>query len=69
MVVIKVLEIVGLAVFVISNVYVAKEMSAKEMYREFVKGQCLVGKICANIFYAPAWAMKVLKAAITIIIA
>ena len=69
MVIVKVLEIVGLLVFAISNVYVAREMSAKKMYREFIEGQCLVGAICANIFYAPAWALKFLKAAITIIIA
>ena len=69
MVVIKILEVIGLAVFLFSNVYVASEMSAKAMHREFVDGQCLVGKICANIFYSPAWALKFLKAAITLLIA
>lgn len=69
MVIIKVLEIIGLLVFITSNFYVAGEMSAKAMYREFVHGQCFVGKICTNIFYAPAWIMKFLKAAIVMIIA
>ena len=44
--------------FVASNIYVTKVMSAKEMREEFVEGQCLVGKLFANVFYAPAWIFK-----------
>ena len=53
--------IIGLVValvWVVINVFTTKAMSAKQMHEEFVAGQCLVGKICANIFYAPAWISK-----------
>lgn len=43
---------------VISNVYTIRVMSAKEMRKEFVSGQCFVGKVFANVFYAPAWLFK-----------
>lgn len=56
--------ILGLVFFVwcvVFNVYTIRVKSAKEMYEEFVAGQCLVGKIFANIFYAPAWFFKGLR--------
>ena len=31
------------------------------MYAEFVDGQCVIGKYCANIFYLPAWILKFLR--------
>lgn len=40
-------------------------MTTKEMQTKFVDGQNVVGKIATNIFYAPAWFLKLLK--ITII--
>lgn len=43
------------------NIVTAKVMSAAEMKEEYINGQCLVGKIAANIFYAPAWLLKALK--------
>lgn len=46
---------------IISNIYTIRVMSAKEMRDEFVKGQCFVGKVFANIFYAPAWFFKGLR--------
>lgn len=56
--------ILGIFVAVIwaaTNIFIIKMMSAKQMYEEFIAGQCLVGKICANIFYAPAWFFKGLR--------
>lgn len=46
------------------NIVTAKVMNVKEMKEEFITGQCLVGKIAANIFYAPAWLLKALKVVI-----
>lgn len=56
--------ILGIAAAVwcaVSNIYVIRVMSAKEMHNEFVKGQCFVGKVFANTFYTPAWFFKGLR--------
>lgn len=59
--------IVGLVcIYVAFNFVTAKMMNAKEMKEEFVKGQCVVGKIAANIFYLPAWSLKATKFIINI---
>lgn len=50
--------VVLLIIYVVCNLITAKCWSAKEMKRDFVDGQCLVGKVFANIFYAPAWLLK-----------
>lgn len=55
--------ILGIA-YAACNLVTARVLSAKEMKDEFVVGQCLVGRICANIFYAPAWFLKGLRALI-----
>lgn len=55
--------VLGIA-YAACNLVTAKIMSAKEMAEDFIKDQCLVGRICANIFYAPAWFLKGLRAAI-----
>lgn len=59
---IKVLIAILIIAYIFVNVITSNMMSAKEMHREFVCGQCMVGKICANIFYAPAWALKGIRA-------
>lgn len=56
-----ILGIAAAAWCVISNIYTTRVMSAKEMRDEFVRGQCFVGKVFANIFYAPAWFFKGLR--------
>lgn len=45
----------------VSNIYITRVKSAKEMQNEFIDGQCFVGKVFANIFYAPAWLLKGLR--------
>ena len=50
-----------MAFWAIVNGYVAHTMSAVEMRDEFVTGQCTVGRIVANVFYSPAWLLKVVK--------
>ncbi len=54
----KIVEVIVLIVYIAINLITAKRMSAKHMHDEFIEGQCMVGKICANIFYAPAWLLK-----------
>lgn len=65
-------NVIGIIVAIIYfafNVLTAKVMSAKRMKHEFIDGQCMVGKICANIFYAPAWLLKGIKAVVVAAIA
>ena len=57
----KILFIAIACLYAAINLVTAKVMNAKEMKEEFITGQCLVGKIAANIFYAPAWLLKALK--------
>lgn len=57
----KILFIALVCFYAAINIVTSKVMNAKEMKEEFIDGQCLVGKIAANIFYAPAWALKALK--------
>lgn len=57
----KILIIALVCLYAAINIVTAKVMNAKEMKEEFITGQCLVGKIAANIFYAPAWLLKALK--------
>jgi len=65
-------NIIGVIVAIIYlafNILTAKMMSAKSMKREFIEGQCMVGKIFANIFYAPAWLLKGIRAVVVAAIA
>lgn len=58
------LTIIGIAVAVwciVSNIYVIRVKSAKEMYAEYIECQCIVGVILVNIFYLPAWILKGLR--------
>lgn len=57
----KAVEALVLVVYIAINLVVAKKMTAKDMYEDFIDGQCTVGMICANIFYAPAWLLKGIK--------
>ena len=57
----KILFIALVCLYAAINIVTAKVMNAKEMKEEFITGQCLVGKIAANIFYSPAWLLKALK--------
>lgn len=50
-----------LGIVLLCNLYVAHTMTAEEMKFEFITNQGIVGKICANIFYAVAWLLKGIK--------
>lgn len=60
-IVLTIAAIIFIIWFVASNIYVTKVMSVGEMVKEFVDGQCFVGKCFTNIFYAPAWIFKGLR--------
>lgn len=57
----KIIFIVITFIYVVFNFITAKLMNAKEMKHEFVDGQCTVGRVFANIFYAPAWFLKAIR--------
>lgn len=60
----KILIIALVCLYAAINIVTSKVMNTKEMKEEFIDGQCLVGKIAANIFYTPAWLLKALKVVI-----
>lgn len=57
----KALLIVIMVLYIVFNIITAKLYSAREMKHDFIDGQCIVGKILANTFYLPAWALKGLR--------
>ena len=58
---VKIILIVIAFLYAAFNVLTAKLMSAKQMRESFIDGQCTVGVIFANIFYAPAWFLKAIR--------
>lgn len=48
--------IIGFVVF--CNLYVAHTMTSEEMKCDLITEQGIIGTICANAFYALAWALK-----------
>lgn len=67
--ILKIILIITAFIYTGFNLIAAKKMNAKEMKREFVDGQCTVGRVFANIFYAPAWFLKGLRFIVTTTIA
>ena len=57
----KIITIAAVVFYGICNLVMAYRRDAAEMYDEIIDGQCVVGKICANIFYLPAWVLKGLR--------
>ena len=51
---------IAFAIIVI-NIFTALKLSAKQMKEHFIDGNCIVGRIAAGIFYAPAWLIKAVK--------
>ena len=50
-----ILAILVLVAYSIANLLVVWNYSLKFMWEEFWVGQKWCGKICANVFYLPAW--------------
>lgn len=57
----KAFMIILIILYIAVNLWTAKLMNAREMKQGFIDGQCLVGKVCANIFYIPAWFLKAVR--------
>lgn len=57
----RILLIVALVIYAAFNLYAAKVFNARQMKETFVDGQCAVGRVFVNIFYAPAWVLKVIR--------
>lgn len=57
----KIFLIALACLYVAFNCVTAKLIGAEEMKQRFIDGQCVVGKIAANIFYSPAWLLKGVK--------
>lgn len=67
---VKLIIILTLALFVlVCNVIVAAHYTPKQMKSRFIDNQCIVGRIAAALFYAPAWFLKALKWLITATVA
>lgn len=43
------------------NFAVAETFTTREMHKRLISGQNFVGLILTNIFYAPAWFLKVIQ--------
>ena len=52
------------AVYVALNVVCALCMPLREMAEDFWEDQNFFGKVCVNIFYAPAWGLSALFIAV-----
>ena len=66
---VKLLLTLLFALWVSFNALTAHMCPAKRMKQDFIDGQCLVGKIFANIFYLPAWILKAVKILIIAMVA
>lgn len=64
----RVLWIIVLIIYAAFNLYVSKVYSMRQMKENFVDGQCVVGKVFTNMFYAPAWILKVFRALVVMLI-
>lgn len=60
---------IALSFYLIFNFITAMIYTVDDMLKHFVVGQCKVGMVFANIFYAPAWLLKGLRFAIQNIVA
>lgn len=62
-----ILGILALALWGVANLIVVLNYSLKTMAQCFWKDQNLMGKICANLFYAPVWVILAVMSAVTIL--
>jgi hypothetical protein len=54
----KIAFLIIVGIYALLNLVVAFGMSLKAMYEDFWVGQCWIGRICANLFFAMAWIIK-----------
>lgn len=65
---VKICVIAAVVFYGFCNLWMAYRRSARGMYKEIIDGQCVVGLICANIFYLPAWVLKGLRKVILVLV-
>lgn len=65
---IKIIFTLLIALYLVYNFVIAKLYNSKEMKQEFIDGQCTVGLVCTNAFYAPAWLLKFLRVMVLLLI-
>lgn len=63
-----IIGILCLVAWAIANLIVAFNYSFKTMVECFWKEQTIMGKICANIFYAPAWVLLGVATAVLVVL-
>ena len=63
---ILVLGILVVSAWAVANVAVATAYSIRFMWEEFWITQSPFGKLCANVFYAPAWVLQWVKFALVV---
>lgn len=59
-------KIILIGLYVVINAITAYLWNAREMKRAFVEGQCFIGAVFTNLFYAPAWLLKLIRAIILV---
>ena len=64
----KIAIIIILCVYVAFNIVTSNMIPAAEMKRRYIDGQCVVGRIAANVFYFPAWLLKGLKIGVNFLV-
>ena len=65
---VKIILIMLVALYFVMNFVTAKIYNSQEMKRMYIDGQCTVGMICTNAFYAPAWILKFLRCVVLMLI-
>lgn len=59
---------ITLVLYLAVNIWTAVRFDPGEMYGRYVAGQCVVGRISAAVFYAPAWFLKAFKRGVNFVI-
>lgn len=57
----KLLVIAVICAYIAFNMVIASVYSKDDMTQKFITGQNVVGMIASNIFYAPAWLLKLVR--------
>lgn len=57
----KLLVIAVICAYISLNLVIANVLTKDEMIRRFITGQNIVGMLVSNIFYSPAWLLKLIR--------
>jgi len=57
----EIIVIIAITLYLAFNVLTAKLYTTKELKQCIIDGQCAVGMVFANVFYAPAWILKLVR--------